>query len=187
MAKTATPLVKKASNSAKAVRSTAPAAAPELTPQEKAAQAMDRYSVAFRAMALIAKQAAEDAAPHKAAMETAKQELNRYADSAKDTDFGGAKSLKIAGGVIGWKLGAKTIVMPSIGMEHEKNVARMQANFVSAVETYLPDAVSKEVDTKKLLVAWEGQSVNNLKLVKRLKQLGVDVTQEDKFFVTASK
>lgn len=179
-------LVKKAGNSAKSIRATAPTAAPELTPLQKATGQMERYSKAFRKIAQIAAKATADVAPLKAEMEAAKLELNRYADSVK-AEWGTAKTLKMAGGVIGWKLGTKGIVMPEVDPSNEKKLATLNANFLGAIETYLPDAVSKEVDNKKLITAWEGKSDDNLKLVKRLKQLGVSMTQPDNFFVTASK
>jgi phage host-nuclease inhibitor protein Gam len=187
MAKIAAPLLKKNSNTAKTKRTSAPAPEPVLTPLELAAQHMERYSAAAKELAAIAKQAAADSAPLKAEMDEAKAALNRFADEQKDKVFGVAKTLKIAGGTIGWKLGTKTVEMPEFGPENEKHKARIQAQFVALVKGFLPDAVTEVVDSKQLIAAWEGDSVNSKRMVQRLQKLGVDVVQKDNFFATPSK
>jgi hypothetical protein len=162
-------------------RNRALVASTELSPLQQAGQALTRFSELTKQLAQAKKELAEKSAPWVAEMEALKSALHLAATGPLLADFGTSKTMKLAGGVIGFKLGTKTLKMPVF--EDAKKAAKCAADFLAIVEKHLPDAVVKEVDVKRVLEALE----ETPKMAVALEKKGILPEQKDNFFVTAAR
>lgn len=91
--------------------------------------------------------------------------------------LGDKKSLVLAGGTFGVRLGAKSIAFPADGPED------IQAKYQALVKRVVPSALTEEVDSKKVL----GALAHFPELEKGLAKLGITVKQEESFYITLKK
>jgi hypothetical protein len=91
--------------------------------------------------------------------------------------LGNKKSLLLDAGTIGVRLGAKAIAFPLDGPED------IQIKYQALVKRLVPSALTEVVDSKKVL----GALAHFPDLEKGLAKLGIQVKQEESFFITLKK
>ncbi|MES2730073.1 MAG: host-nuclease inhibitor Gam family protein [Pseudomonadota bacterium] len=178
---TPVPISPKGKLSTARVRAAAPEApAPTITPLQQATADMLAISAAAKKLAAADKQWEDATKPLVKEIKALKDSLNRYADSIK-AEFGTAKTMKLAGGIIGWKLGTRAVVMPKL--EDDKAIEKRAKFFLETVRKHHPDAVEEVVNQKTLLTVWDSLP----KMAKALLKSGISAEQKDGFFVTPAK
>ncbi|WP_400192794.1 host-nuclease inhibitor Gam family protein [Hymenobacter sp. B81] len=134
---------------------------------------MARYTVLYSQKQEVTDAYKAAVAPLDAEMSELKMQLFGYAE-ANQADFNGKKTMALACGTIGFKLGNKAVSFPLDAPDDIKE------KYLATVKKELPAAIVESVDSKKVIGAWD--MFPNLS--KKLAKLGISVGQEDSFFVT---
>lgn len=139
------------------------------TPLETAMELIGRYAQLEKHVA----ETDEAMKPVKTEMAEIKTKLQEWAEQNKPA-FDGKKTLGLGAATFGYKAGPRKLVLPL-----DLNLPW----YVSTVEQALPTAVKKEVDTKLLISGLD----HNPDLQKVLRRRGVEVKQEDYFYISIKK
>ncbi|WP_188556451.1 host-nuclease inhibitor Gam family protein [Hymenobacter glacieicola] len=137
---------------------------------------MDRYAE-LAAQLVEAKDAYEATIkPLTDEMADLKVKLNKWATDNPE-EFKGQKTLKMEGGVLGFKLGAKAISFPLDAP------ADIQKKYLGIVKKGLPEAITESVDARTLIGALPAFP----NVASQLLKLGISIKQPDNFFITPKK
>ena len=151
---------------------------------KQASKLLANYTKLYNEKAALDEAHNAKVAPLDEKMKGLKTQLEQWAKTHK-AEFGTKKTMELEAGTFGHKAGTKCIAFPLESTDEEKDpkAPTLKERYVAFVEKFFPDAIKKDVDSKKVITNWGDKP----KLTKALEGLGIKVKQDDNFFITPKK